>query len=255
MTKKKNDKRRKSSQKRTSKENNAKKNKNKWKSKLFKTLVWFISTFLVAVITVCVELGIPILPKYSSSLPPSLDTYGSSIRAASVFYDAEVPGDINANHYLAFQTDQTGYISIKLTNNDESTLVVNDIYLNLFDYQPITDIILSEGIWGGDYSNPVYYGVQLENICKEYRCTLLDKESAENFSAHYELPDKTNFKDKGEQIECNKTDEIEIIFSTLYPGIHRFKIVIDYSIRGFNDRIESDEFEFISLDPRFISQN
>ena len=124
--------------------------------------------------------------------------------------------------------------------------------MDVVDCQPINDIILSEPIWTGDYSAPVYYGVQLGNSCKKYKCILLDKESAQNFYDNNELPDETNFKVMGELIEYNNTDEIEIIFSPMYSGLYRFKIVIDYSIRRFNETIESDEFDFVSLDSSSI---
>lgn len=234
--------------------NDLEKDKNKWKSLLFKGLLWFISTVLAVAIGIYVERGINSGLKYSSFIRPSLDDSGD-VSTSSPFYYAKIPDDTNNDDYLVLQTGKTGNISIKLTNNDESTLTVNNIYLDVVDCQSITDIILSDGVWGGDYSSPIYYGVQLENLCKEYKCMILNEESAENFSTSCELPDETNFKVITEQIECNNTDEIEIIFSPMYSGIYRFKIIIDYSIRSFNDTIESDEFYFVSLDSSCTSQD
>ena len=227
---------------------------NKWKSIFFKGLSWFVATVLAVAIGIYVERSINSGLKYSSFIHPSLDT-SNDISTSSSFYWAKILEDTYTDNYLVLQTGKTGNISFKLTNNDESILTVNNIYLDVIDYQSITNVILSDGIWGDSYSNPIYYGVQLGNSCKEYKCMLLDKESAEKFSTNYKLPDETNFKVMGEQIECNNADEIEIIFSPMYSGIYRFKIVIDYSIRSFSDRIESDEFRFISLDPSFISRN
>lgn len=230
-----------------------KKRQNRWKSILFKGLLWFATTALAVAIGIYVERSINSRLKYSSFLYPSLETNGN-ISTGDLNYYAKISSDINEYNYLVVQTGKIGKTSIKLTNNDESTLTVNNIYLDVVDYQPITDIILSEPMWTGNYSDPVYYGVQLGDSCKKYKCILLDKESVEKFYANYELPDETNFKVMGEQIECNNTDEIEIIFSPMYSGIYKFKIVIDYSIRSFNDIIESDEFDFTSLDSSFISQ-
>jgi len=233
--------------------NNVKNDNNKRNPVLFKVLKWVIVAILLPIIPVVADNIIPILMKNFPPISPSLGASKSSISATAINYYVKILED--TNYYLAFPTGETGCISINLTNNDESTLVVNNIYLDVFDYQPIANITFLDGIWGDSYSEPVYYGVQLENSCKEYRCTLLDKEGAEYFLSHCSLPDETNFKIMGEQIEYNNTDEIEIILLPLYSGIYRFKIVIDYSIRSFSDRIESDEFEFISLDPNFISQN
>ena len=221
------------------------------KSTLFKNKKWVIG-IIISIFCVLLAFFLPILSKKFPPVSPSLDTIKNGISTPE-FYHAKVSKDTNID-YLAFQTGQNGYISINLTNNDESTLVVNDIYLDVFDYQPITNITLLDTCWGGAYSNPVYYGVQLGNLCKEYKCTLLDANCAKNFASNHEIPYNEIYKFMGEQIEYNKTDEIEIIFYTQYPGIYHFKILIDYSIRGFNNRIESDEYNFISLDPSSIHQ-
>ena len=240
------------SKKKKTNTNNKKEDTNNKKYILFIKIIGFIFGIFMIIVNTHFEDLTHIIPKYFSFFPPSLDV-SRNISTTSPFYYAKIPEDING--YLVVQTSETGNISIKLTNNDESTLTINNIYLDVVDYQFITDVKISDGIWGDGYSSPIYYGVQLENLCKKYKCIMLDQESAEKFSTNYELPDETNFKVMVEQIECNNTDEIEIIFSPMYSGIYRFKIVIDYSIRSFNDIIESDEFDFVSLDSSFKSQD
>lgn len=116
------------------------------------------------------------------------------------------------------------------------------------------DVTSSSGFFTGEYSTVVLYGVQLEDMCKKYKCMLLDQEGAEYFMAHHELPPEASLKFMGETISSNETDEIEVVFSPLHPGKYRFKIIIDYTIREATKTIESEEFSFISLDPAFISQ-
>lgn len=220
------------------------------KDRLTKALKWFVVTILGTILGLAIAYFFPVLTKHFQPISPSLN---ASLRDFSGIYHATITGDTSGDDYLAFQMDETEQLSLKLTNNDESNLVVNDIYLDLIDYQPDIKVTLSHGIWGGNSIVPVFYGVQLGNVCQKYRCTWLDKESAYYFSSHHELPTVENIKVISEQIEHNKTDEIEVIISTKYPGKYRFKIIIEYTIRNFNNSIESDEFSFILLDSNSMS--
>lgn len=222
----------------------------KYKDRLTKALKWFVVTILGIILGLAIAYFFPVLTKHFQPISPSLS---ASLCDISGIYHATITGDTSGDNYLAFQVDETEQLSLKLTNNDESTLVVNDIYLDLIDYQPDVKVTLSPGKWGGGTTTPVFYGVQLGNMCQKYRCTWLDKESANYFSSHHEFPTVENIKVISEQIEHNKTDEIEIIIFTKYPGKYRFKIIIEYTIRNFNNSIESDEFSFILLDSNSTS--
>lgn len=163
------------------------------------------------------------------------------------FWAKPLQGD-NTDYYTVVEAETYGVLSIYLTNNDSKSLTVNNIYMDITDYQVVESIDAKTRLGKGGYSEPVYYGVQVDNSCGKYECVLLEKESLSSLKYNRLPPLETSCADMIEQVKGGECDAIDIIFSPMNPGVYRFKILIDYSIGSFSGHEETGEFSFVALD-------
>lgn len=151
-------------------------------------------------------------------------------------------------HLEVIESGKFGTLSMNLTNNDERTMVVEKILLDLLEYLPATDTHFEPLLRNGEKTDRITYSVRIGTSCQDYQCDLLGESEYYAIFTNRNLPAE-DFPDKiVEHIEGKGCDSIDILISPDNPGIYRFKIIIYYSLGASENCIETKELCFISLD-------
>ena len=149
--------------------------------------------------------------------------------SAFTLYTARDP--YRKEEYLrAVESERAITLSMNLTNNDERTLTVERMLLELTEYLPPAKVEPEPLLTNGEITARIVYRVNLGTSCQDYQCSL--GEGSDGVV---------------EQIPGKGCDPIDVRISPEKPGIYRFKLKIFYSVGTSQSHAETGELSFISL--------
>lgn len=242
--------------KRKSKQGSASKRNLKFNNKKTGLLEFINSPIVSAVLGAIIATSLfHVYPlKLFSRIPdsPSLHIKPTSI-GTSVNLALKLP-DEKDEYCEIIATGECTAFAFDFTNNDERTLVINEINFVLSNYEPIRDAAIYSTPWRGAYAEYIYYGVQVGDSPGDYPCVLLSGEALADLYTNRKFPSTSAPSTFIEHIEGKGCDSVLLFVSTAVSGIYRYKIRIDYSIGGSEKSVETEEMIFASLSPEEWSE-